>query len=53
LPKQNKGLATESLGYIVAGIIGVVVTAGVTSLLAKILGRQKKPKRTETIIGHG
>jgi hypothetical protein len=53
LPKQSKGIVLESFGYIMTGIIGVVVTAGVTYLLAKILGRRKEPKQTDTTIGHG
>jgi cobalt/nickel transport protein len=45
LPKQSPGLLTGSLGYLLTAILGVAITAGLTYFLAKILARQKKPKR--------
>lgn len=51
LPKQNPGLLTGSLGYIVTAIIGVGVTAGLTYLFAKILARQKKTKEPMPSLG--
>ncbi len=41
LPGQSKGLAGESLGYVITAIIGVAFTAGMMYLLARVLGRKK------------
>ena len=40
VPGQSRGLAGESLGYILTAVIGVAVTAGAMYLLAKILSRR-------------
>jgi hypothetical protein len=40
LPGQSKGLAVESLGYVLSAIIGIAFTAGVVYLLTKLLGRK-------------
>ena len=40
VPGQSRGLAGESWGYVLTGIIGVAVTAGVMYLLVKLLGRK-------------
>ena len=41
MPGQSRGLAGESIGYVLTGIIGVAVTAGAMYLLAKALTRGK------------
>lgn len=42
VPGQGRGLASESLGYVLTAIIGVAVTAGAGYLLAKVLSRKDK-----------
>lgn len=40
VPGQGRGLAGKGLGYVLTGIIGVAVVAGIMYLLAKILTRR-------------
>ncbi len=40
VPGQSKGMAGESVGYIAAGVIGIIITAAVMYLLSKILVRK-------------
>jgi len=40
VPGQSKGMPGESVGYIAAGVIGIVITAAVMYLLSKILARK-------------
>jgi len=42
VPGQKPGLAHGSLGYIVAAIIGVVITGGLAYALAMLFGRKNK-----------
>jgi len=42
LPGQSSGLLGESLGYVLAGVIGIAFTAGSMYILAKLLARKKK-----------
>ena len=44
IPGQDGGLASDSLGYIVTGIVGVAVTAGIMYLLARMVGRKNGPE---------
>ena len=44
LPNQGKGLAGESLGYVVTALIGVVSAAGLMYLVARLLGRRNGMK---------
>ncbi len=44
LPDQSKGLAGESFGYVITAIIGVVFTAGLMHLVARLLGRRNSMK---------
>lgn len=45
VPGQRDGLLHGSLGYIVAAVVGIAVTAGIAYLLAKILGRRERDKK--------
>ncbi len=40
LPGQGKGLLGQSLGYLLAGVIGIALAAGAMYLLARLLGRK-------------
>lgn len=40
LPDQNKGLLVESVSYLITGIIGIAVIAGVMYILTKLLVRK-------------
>ncbi len=40
VPGQSKGMAGESIGYLTAGLIGIIITAAVMYLLSKILVRK-------------
>jgi putative flippase GtrA len=42
VPGQSKGLVIESFGYLLSAIIGIVLAAAITFLLAKLLVRRKK-----------
>jgi hypothetical protein len=42
VPGQGRGLAGESLGYVLTGIIGVAFAGGAMYILAKLLARRKK-----------
>ena len=44
VPGQRTGLVGESLGYVFAAIIGILLVAGIMYLLAKLLGRGKGAK---------
>ena len=44
LPNQSEGLAGKSVGYVIAAVIGVAVTAGLMYLLARLLGRKNGTK---------
>jgi cobalt/nickel transport protein len=39
VPGQGRGLAGESMGYVLTGIIGIAVIAGIMYLLVRILTR--------------
>jgi cobalt/nickel transport protein len=41
VPGQGNGLAGESFGYIITGIIGIALAAGLMLLLTKLLVRKK------------
>ncbi len=40
VPGRSKGLAGESVGYLAAGVIGIIITAIVMYLISKILVRK-------------
>lgn len=40
VPGQGEGLPAEGIGYVLTGIVGVVATAGVMYLLAKMVARK-------------
>ncbi len=42
MPDQGGGLAHGSVGYIIAAVIGALLTAGVAYVLGKILGRKNR-----------
>jgi hypothetical protein len=42
VPDQREGLVHGSLGYIVAALAGIAVTAGIAYLLARILARRER-----------
>lgn len=42
VPGQNKGLVSESLGYVFSAIIGITLAAAIMLLIAKLLVRKKK-----------
>ncbi len=44
LPGQGKGIAAESVGYVIMAIIGVALTAGLMYLLTRLLVRKKNDK---------
>ncbi len=44
LPNQSSGLAGKSLGYVIAAVVGVALTAGLMYLLARLLGRRNGMK---------
>jgi cobalt/nickel transport protein len=41
VPGQGSGLLGESLGYVLAAIIGIAITAGAMYILTKLLTRKK------------
>ncbi len=45
LPGQRDGLLHGSLGYIVAAVVGIILTAGIAYLLAKIIGRRERDNK--------
>lgn len=45
VPGQRRGLAGESLGYVLTGVIGIAFTAGAMYILTKLLTRRKKTGR--------
>lgn len=44
IPGQSRGLASESMGYILTGIVGVAIIAGIMYLLAKLVGHRNGPE---------
>lgn len=46
VPGQGKGLPSESLGYVLTGVIGIAFTAGAMYILAKLLTRRNKDGRS-------
>ena len=44
LPNQGNGLAGKSVGYVIAAVVGVALTAGLMYLLARLLGRRNGTK---------
>lgn len=40
LPEQRKGFAAESLGYVLSGVIGILLTAGVVYVITRMLVRR-------------
>ena len=47
LPGQGNGLLGESLGYVLAGIIGIAFTAGAMYILTKLLKRKDGTDRSD------
>ncbi len=48
VPGQGPGLVSGGFGYLLAGIIGIAVTAGFAYLLAKLLERKNgSPERKQ------
>lgn len=45
VPGQGKGIAGESFGYIITGIIGIALAAGLMLLIAKLIVRKKNGSR--------
>jgi hypothetical protein len=43
IPGQSRGLASDSIGYILTGVVGVAVIAGIMYLLGKLVGRKNGP----------
>jgi hypothetical protein len=48
MPGQDNGMVGQSLGYIVAGIVGIAFTAGAMYSLTKLLTRKKRNDRSDT-----
>jgi hypothetical protein len=44
LPDQGKGLVSEGFGYLVTGIVGVALAAGIMYLLTKLMGKKNGTK---------
>jgi hypothetical protein len=44
IPGQSRGLASDSMGYVVTGVVGVAVIACIMYLLAKLIGRKNGPE---------
>lgn len=42
VPGQKPGLGHASLGYIITAVIGIVITAGLAYVIAKLLGQKNK-----------
>jgi cobalt/nickel transport protein len=42
VPGQKQGLTNDGLGYMLAAVIGIAITAGFAYILAKLLGRKNK-----------
>jgi len=47
LPGRSSGLLGESLGYVLAGIIGIAFTAGAMYILTKLLTRKNGTDRSD------
>lgn len=47
LPGQSSGLLGESMGYILAGVIGIAFTAGAVHILTKLLTRKDRTDRSD------
>jgi len=47
LPGRSSGLLGESLGYVLAGIIGIAFTAGAMYILTKLLTRKGRTDRSD------
>ncbi len=47
LPGQSSGLLGESLGYVLAGVIGIAFTAGAMYILTKLLTRKDRTDRSD------
>jgi hypothetical protein len=47
LPGRSNGLLGESLGYVLAGIIGIAFTAGAMYILTKLLTRKDRTDRSD------
>lgn len=48
LPGRSNGLLGESMGYLLAGIIGIAITAGAMYLFTKLLIRKDRNDRSDT-----
>lgn len=44
LPAGNKGLANESIGYVLSAVIGIALIAGIMYIITKLLGRKNGSK---------
>ena len=44
LPAGNKGLAVESIGYVLYAVIGIALIAGIMYIITKLLGRKNGAK---------
>lgn len=40
LPAGSKGLAVESIGYVLSAVIGIALIAGIMYIITKLLGRK-------------
>jgi cobalt/nickel transport protein len=40
LPSGSKGLAGESIGYVLSAVIGIALVAGIMYIITKLLGRK-------------
>ena len=40
LPAGSKGLAGESIGYVLSAVIGIALVAGIMYIITKLLGRK-------------
>jgi len=43
-PSGNKGLAVESIGYVLSAVIGIALVAGIMYIITKLLGRKNDAK---------
>jgi cobalt/nickel transport protein len=44
IPGQSRGLASDSMGYILTGVVGVAIIAGIVYLLVKVVARKNGPE---------
>ncbi len=44
IPGQSSGLTSDSIGYVLTGVVGVAIIAGIMYLFAKLIGRKNGPE---------